>query len=161
MIITKELWVPHTECPVAHCITRWMFVLAPKRAVACWDWSQWRPLDRVRIGPEKGSRLPVLGSNEDHWIDTAPAARLVWMLSESTGARKLIASVVGRIVLVADAWGLSESAGASSQSGRQPLCEDSRGPLVLVIFSYSLYEWYSSVHWMLGTRDTRLLYFAS
>jgi hypothetical protein len=39
--------------------------------------------------------------NEDRWTDVALAARLVRALSESTGARKLVASIVGRIGLAA------------------------------------------------------------
>jgi hypothetical protein len=82
--------------------------------------------------PWKGPYAAGTGHNEDRWTDIAPAVRLVGVLSESTGARKLTASVVGRIML---------AAGASS-------------------LPYWSYEGYSLVHWMLGATDARLLYSA-
>jgi hypothetical protein len=47
----------------------------------------------------KGPSAAGAGLNEDGWTDVVLAARLVRALSESTGDRKLSASVVGRNVL--------------------------------------------------------------
>jgi hypothetical protein len=46
-----------------------------------------------------GHSLNGAGHNEDGWTNVALAARLVQALLESTGARKLAASVVGQNML--------------------------------------------------------------
>jgi hypothetical protein len=102
----------------------------------------WRMHSPVVTG--KTSVLWPRGCGEDRWAGIAPAVTVGRALLESAGARRLAASVVGQILLMAIARTLSESASTRKLASLTP--------------RRSRCSW---VHWIPSTPDAFLLYVAS